>query len=84
MELLFVVVIALIPAIIAKTKGRSFMLWWLYGFLLWIVALPHAIIIKTVPSKDTKRCLFCAEIIKVDANVCRFCGRDVTMYKVVV
>lgn len=35
-----------IPASIAKKKGRSFGLWWLYGFLLFIVALIHSLVMK--------------------------------------
>ena len=38
--------LGLIPAGIAKKKGRSFGLWWLYGFLLFIVALIHSLVIK--------------------------------------
>lgn len=39
-------VLGLIPASIAKKKGRSFGLWWLYGWLLFIVALIHSLVIK--------------------------------------
>ena len=35
-----------IPASIASKKGRSFGLWWLYGFLLFIVALIHSLVMK--------------------------------------
>jgi hypothetical protein len=38
--------LGLIPATIAKRKGWSFFGWWCYGFLLWIVALPHALFLK--------------------------------------
>lgn len=35
-----------IPAVIAKCKGRSFFLWWVYGSSLFVVALSHALLIK--------------------------------------
>lgn len=38
--------LGLIPANIAKNKGRSFGLWWFYGFMLFIVALPHSILMQ--------------------------------------
>lgn len=40
------VLLGLIPASIASGKGRSFLVWWLYGALLFIVALPMALIMK--------------------------------------
>ena len=45
--------IAVIPAAIAKSKGRSFALWYIYGVALWILALIHSIILKEDPYQST-------------------------------
>ena len=42
--------LAFIPATIAKNKGRSFGKWWVYGWLLFIVALIHSLVIS--PEKN--------------------------------
>lgn len=38
--------LAFIPAYIAGRKGRSFGLWWVYGYFLFIIALIHSLAIK--------------------------------------
>jgi hypothetical protein len=85
---MFIIIIAclgVVTGLIARSKGRSFFGWWLYGAALFIVALPHILIIKgntqeaerrQLATGESKRCPFCAELIKTEAQVCRFCSRD--------
>jgi predicted RNA-binding Zn-ribbon protein involved in translation (DUF1610 family) len=46
--LIFAALIGLIPAFLAKNKGRSFGAWWAFGALLFIVALPMALLMKPI------------------------------------
>ncbi len=78
---ILVVLIGLIPAVIAQGKGRSFVLWWLYGAALFIVALPHALIMPSrkvdpnAPTPETHvRCPDCKELVLKEAKVCKYCG----------
>jgi len=45
------VFLALIPASIAKSKGRGFLLWYLYSYLMFAIALVHAIVLR--PRQET-------------------------------
>jgi hypothetical protein len=85
MELVILtVLIGLLPAYIAHRKGEVFWKWWLFGALLFIVALPVSLLLKpNVKALERrqlaagmKKCPHCAELVKADALVCRYCGRS--------
>lgn len=83
MEVLSIVlIIGIIPAMIASSKGRSFFLWYIYGVCFFIIALVHSILISKNSelvsaelSYGKKKCPQCAEWIQADALVCRYCQK---------
>ena len=52
--LFFAAILGLIPGFIAKSKGYSFSAWWLYGFLIFIVAIIHVLFIPNKKNIEQK------------------------------
>jgi hypothetical protein len=82
MKWILAILIGLIPATIAHKKGYNFFLWWVFGASFFIIALPWAIIMKPKqkineqPEDGIKKCPQCAEVVKREARVCKFCGYE--------
>jgi RNA polymerase subunit RPABC4/transcription elongation factor Spt4 len=74
--LIFGLIAGVIGAVVAQGKGRSWPLWFLlcavFPFLLVVVIILPPALSRGV----TKRCPHCAEIISSQAQVCKYCGRD--------
>lgn len=55
MELLFFwIIMGVVVGIIANSKGKSFFPWFLYGVLIWPVALTHIIVTKSENQEATE------------------------------
>ena len=76
--------LALIPAAIAQSKGRSFFGYWVFGLFFFVIALVVALVISdesgqrgaTHTGPTRVPCPRCAELVAPGAMACRFCGME--------
>jgi len=76
--------LALIPAAIAQSKGRSFFGYWVFGLFFFVIALVVALVVSDesglrgpAQAGPTRvPCPRCAELVAAGARACRFCGMD--------
>lgn len=85
MYLALAITLGIVTGLIASSKGHPFFRWFLLGFFLPIIGIVAAILAKNkaaetaaqVELANSRKCPFCAEVIKLEAVVCKHCGRDI-------
>ena len=86
MEILLLwIVMGVVVAIIASSKGKSGFSWFIYGVIIWPVALVHILVTSATPESIEEKaaaegrtpCPHCAELISRKAKICPHCQRDV-------
>ena len=92
MLIIFLFVLAIIPAKIASNKGRKFWVWYVYGVLLLLPAIIHAtMFLKPTPEAEQEAlekegymlCPYCKERVKQDALICPHCRKEIATGKAI-
>jgi len=75
--LFFAALLGVITGAVAQHKGESFFGWWLFGTLLFIIALPMVLIMPRNERELAKRknCPYCGKVVKLSDVSCPGCRR---------
>lgn len=73
---LLVIIAGIVGGIIARKKGRNLLYWFILCAVVPLFIVVLVVLPPLVAKGYTKKCIYCAELIKEDAIVCKHCGRE--------
>jgi hypothetical protein len=73
---LLLIIAGIVGGIIAKRKGRSPICWFILCAIVPLLIIVIAVLPPLVSKGYSRKCPYCAEIIKEDAIVCKHCSRE--------
>ncbi|MCF8245675.1 MAG: zinc ribbon domain-containing protein [Saprospiraceae bacterium] len=67
-------VFGIVGSILAQKKGRSQILWFILCAIVPLLVIAILLLPAIAAAGFTKKCPHCAEIVKEDATMCKYCG----------
>lgn len=67
---------AIATAVIGRSKGSSFFIWFVVGMVLPGIGLIAVILYRSDRDEPERRCPRCGHVHKLYVQVCRHCGED--------
>ena len=73
---LILLVFGVATAIVGRSKGSSFWIWFMVGTVLPGIGLIAATLYRYEKDDPLRRCPRCGHVHRIEVQVCRYCGED--------
>jgi ribosomal protein S27AE len=74
--IVLIICTGLSAGIVAKSRGNSFLLWFLIGFVLPVFGTIAALLYRRDSEVPKRECPECGNTVAIHDQVCMKCGRD--------